>query len=88
MGSSDSEALSLAVDVAEAQVDVSTDALHGLDGQRAAQVLGIGSGGGQAEAKTVEEESGSPLQQLWVFIFTVMVRKTTKMPAHWTFQSN
>lgn len=46
-----SEALSFAVDVAQTQVDVGADALHRLYGQRAAQVLSIGPGGGQAETK-------------------------------------
>lgn len=47
----DAEAFSLAVDVAQAQVDVGADALHGLDGQGATQVLGVRPGGGQPEAK-------------------------------------
>lgn len=46
-----SEALSFTVNVAQTQVDVSADALHRLYGQRAAQVLSIGPGRGQAKAK-------------------------------------
>lgn len=41
---SHSEALSFAIDVAQSQVHVGPDALHGLGGQRAAQVLGVGPG--------------------------------------------
>ena len=47
----DAEALSLAVYVAQAQVYVGADALHGLDGQGATQILGVRPGGGQPEAK-------------------------------------
>lgn len=50
-GTSHPEALSFAVDVAQTQVDVGADALHGLQRQGAPQVLGIGPGGGQAESK-------------------------------------
>lgn len=39
-----SEALSFAIDVAQPQVHVRTNALHGLDGQRPSQVLGVGPG--------------------------------------------
>lgn len=53
-GALHSEALSFAVDVAQTQVDVGADALHRLYGQRAAQVLGVGPGRGQAEAKPAE----------------------------------
>lgn len=52
-GALHSEALSFAVDVAQTQVDVSADALHRLYGQRAAQVLSVGPGRRQAEAKPV-----------------------------------
>lgn len=50
-GALHSEALSFAVDVAQTQVDVGADALHGLQGQGAPQVLGVGPGRGQAEAE-------------------------------------
>lgn len=50
-GALHSEALSFAVDVAQTQVDVGADALHGLQGQGAPQVLGVGPGCGQAEAE-------------------------------------
>lgn len=53
-GALHSEALSFAVDVAQTQVDVSADALHRLYGQRAAQVLSVGPGRGQAETKPAE----------------------------------
>lgn len=39
-----SEALPFAIDVAQPQVHVGTNALHGLDGQRTSQVLGVGPG--------------------------------------------
>lgn len=51
-----SEALPFAGDVAQPQVDVGADALHGLQRQWAAQVLGVGPGGGQAEAEPVGAE--------------------------------
>lgn len=47
------EAFSFAVDVAQAEVHVRPDPLHGLDGQGATQVLRIGSGGRQPEAEPV-----------------------------------
>ena len=43
------------MDVLEAEVDVSADAQHGLDVQRAAHVVGIGFGGGQTEAKPAHQ---------------------------------
>ena len=52
------EALSFPVDVAQTQVDVRADALHRLYGQRAAQVLGVGPGGGQAEAEPAGHRDG------------------------------
>lgn len=53
-GALHSEALSFTVNVAQTQVDVSANALHRLCGQRAAQVLSIGPGRGQAKAKPAE----------------------------------
>ena len=50
---SDAEALGLAVDVAQPQVDVGAHALQGLQAQRAAQVLSVGSGRRQPEAEAV-----------------------------------
>ena len=40
----------LGVKVPEPQVNVCAQALHRLDGEGPAQVLGVGAGGGQAEA--------------------------------------
>lgn len=51
-----SEALSFAVNVAQTQVDVGANALHGLNGQSAAQVLGVGPRRGQAEAKAAGQK--------------------------------
>lgn len=53
-----SETLSFAIDVAQTQVDVGPDALHGLDGQRTSQVLGVGPGRREAETKAAEGEDG------------------------------
>lgn len=55
-GALHSEALSFAINVAQTQVDVSADALHRLYRQRAAQVLSVGPGRGQAEAKSAEHK--------------------------------
>lgn len=51
---SHSKAFPFTVNVAQSQVDVRTDALHGLNGQRTSQVLGIGAGCGQTETEPVE----------------------------------
>lgn len=48
---SNPEALSFAIDVAQTQVNVCADALHRLYGQGTPQVVGVGPGRGQAEAK-------------------------------------
>lgn len=44
--------------MAQTQVDVGPDALHGLDGQGAPQVLGVGPGRGQAETEAGGGEDG------------------------------
>ena len=45
----------LDVEASEAQVEVAADALHALKGERAAQVLGVRLGRGQAEAVAVHD---------------------------------
>lgn len=55
----DSEALSFAVDVAQTQVNVCADTLHGLNGQGASQVLCVGSGGRETKAKAVGWHRGT-----------------------------
>jgi len=55
-GRLDPEALPLAVDVAQAQVDVGAHALQRLQAERAPQVLGVGPGGGQPKP----EPGGQP----------------------------
>ena len=50
----DAEALGLAVNVPEADVDVGADALHGLHGEGSSQVLHVGAACRQAESIAVE----------------------------------
>ena len=54
---SDPEALPHPVDVAQAEVHVGADALHGLDGEGPPQVVRVGPGRGQPEAEPVETSS-------------------------------
>lgn len=78
-GALHSEALSLTIDVAQAQVDVCADALHRLYGERAAQVLSVGPGGGQAEAKPAEHKDTVSKSDAWLKKMRICCRDNTKL---------